>query len=51
MAKKWILTADAPDPITKKTPSRALVHNEEDLKRRQEAAKKAGVETSTREVK
>lgn len=51
MAKKWILTADIPDPITKETPSRALVHSEQDLKARQDAAKKAGVKTSVREVK
>lgn len=50
MSKKWILSADVPNPLTGQNGDSALVYSQEDLDRRLAAAKAAGVHTSVREV-
>jgi hypothetical protein len=47
---RWILTADVDNPRTGRRGDSCAVYDQADLDRRTEAARKAGVKVSVREV-
>lgn len=52
MPKRYILSSpDIPNQITGEPGAKALVHGKADLRRREKAAKKAGVRVNVRRVK
>lgn len=50
--KRYILSSpDVRDPLTGEPGAKALVHGKADLRRREKAAKKAGVRVNVRRIK